>query len=100
MQGLGYLFIALCFGTAGALVARAKGNPVFIWFMVSFLVPFVGLIAAVASRPASDELRRECPNCGRVVPISDTLCTRCGAELYFPDELIVSRGEELRRRRG
>ncbi|MCX6388977.1 MAG: hypothetical protein NTX07_09700 [Solirubrobacterales bacterium] len=97
MQGLPYLIIALFFGLGGALVARSKGNPALIWFAIAFLVPVAGLIAAIFSRSAADELRRECPTCGKVLPISDTLCTGCGTDLDYPDEMIISRRDELRR---
>ena len=32
-----------------------------------------------------------CPGCGRIVYLHETLCTRCGTELYYPetDEEIV-----------
>ena len=46
-------------------------------------------MAAIAYRFERDELRRECPQCGRVTKIYDALCTRCGAELEFPDVAIA-----------
>ena len=49
----------------------------------------LGLITAIAYRFERDELRRECPQCGRVTKIYDALCTRCGAELEFPDVAIA-----------
>ena len=52
-------------------------------------MPFFGLLAALAYRFERDELRRECPNCGRVTKIYDALCTRCGAELDFPETAIA-----------
>ena len=52
-------------------------------------MPFLGLFAAIAYRFERDELRRECPNCGRVTKIYDALCTRCGTELEFPDVAIA-----------
>ena len=30
-----------------------------------------------------------CPQCGRVTKIYDALCTRCGAELDFPEVAIA-----------
>ena len=30
------------------------------------------------------------PGCGRVVKLHDAVCTRCGAELEFPDVAIAS----------
>ncbi len=99
MQGLGYLVIMLAFGGGTALVARSKGNPVWIWFAIGCLVPLGGLLAALFSRAATDEPRRFCDNCGKVLPISDTLCTGCGNDLDYPDEVIPSRRTELRLQR-
>ena len=85
---MAYLIIALSFGLAGALVARAKGNSMFIWFLISAVVPFIGLIAAILYRAEADEPRRQCPGCGKIVAVHDALCTRCGTELEYPDELL------------
>ncbi|MGA2319753.1 MAG: hypothetical protein ABSG95_03290 [Solirubrobacteraceae bacterium] len=86
---MGYLIIALCFGVSGGLVGRIKGSSFLLWFLISGIVPFLGLFAALAYRFESDELRRACPRCGRVTKIYDALCTRCGAELDFPDVAIA-----------
>jgi hypothetical protein len=86
----GYLVICLSFALAGGLVARMKGSSVWIWFLISGLVPFFGLLAAVFSRREDRELRRACPGCGRVVKLHDALCTRCGTELEYPDVAIAS----------
>jgi rRNA maturation endonuclease Nob1 len=57
-----------------------------------------GLLAAALYRSERDELRRQCPGCGRVVKLHDSICTRCGAELYFPEVAInpesVSRAQQ------
>jgi len=93
-----YVFIALCFGLAGGLVARIKGNGWFVcavWFLISALIPFIGLACAVLYRSDAEEPRRRCPSCGRVVQLHDALCTRCGAELEYPDdpaEILPSEG--------
>lgn len=82
---MAYVTIALGFGFAGGLVGRVKGSSFWLWFVISGLVPFIGLAAAIAYRFESNELRRRCPQCGRVTKIYDALCTRCGCELDFPD---------------
>jgi hypothetical protein len=84
-----YVIIAVCFGLAGGLVGKVKGSSFLIWFLISGLVPVFGLMAAVAYRFERDELRRRCPNCGRMRKIYDALCTRCGAELDFPEVAIA-----------
>ena len=82
---MAYVVIAVCFGLAGGIVGKVKGSSFFLWFLISGVVPFFGLLAAIAYRFERDELRRRCPNCGRVTKIYDALCTRCGAEPDFPD---------------
>jgi hypothetical protein len=86
---MAYVIIAVCFGLAGGIVGRIKGSSFVLWFLISGLVPFLGLLAAIAYRFESDELRRTCPSCGRVTKIYDAICTRCGTELDFPDVAIA-----------
>ncbi len=86
---MAYLVICFFFGLAGGMVGRIKGSSFFLWFLVSACLPFAGLLAALLYRVESDELRRQCPTCGKVVPLHDALCTRCGTELEFPDVAIV-----------
>jgi hypothetical protein len=86
---MAYVIIALCFGVAGGLVGKIKGSSFFLWFLISGLVPFIGLMAAIAYRYERDELRRQCPGCGRVTKIYDAICTRCGTELSFPEVAIA-----------
>jgi hypothetical protein len=83
-----YLVIAFSFALAGGLVGRLKGSSFFIWFLVSGILPVIGLVAALLYRSERDELRRQCPGCGRIVKLHDALCTRCGTELEFPDIAI------------
>ncbi len=85
-----YLVIAFFFGLAGGFVGRAKGSSFFLWFLVSACVPFIGLACAVLYRVERDEPRRQCPGCGKVVPLYQAICTRCGTELEFTDEQIPS----------
>jgi hypothetical protein len=91
-----YVVIAICFGIAGGVVGKIKGSSFLLWFLISGLVPFFGLMAAIAYRFERDELRRECPRCGRVVKIYDALCTACGCELDFPDVAIAPESWESR----
>jgi ribosomal protein S27AE len=86
---LAYLIIAFSFALAGGIVGKVKGSSFWIWFLVSGFLPFIGLLAALLYRVERDELRRQCPECGKVVKLHDQLCTRCGAELYFPDVAIA-----------
>ena len=84
MEGLAYLVIAFSFGLAGGIIGKLKGSSFFIWFLVSGGVPFLGLVAAVLYRNEHNEPHRRCPGCGKVVPVHDALCTRCGTELEYP----------------
>src|SRR5437764_5258846 len=97
MAGAGYVVICLGFGLAGGLVGRMKGSSFVLWFLISGLVPFFGLLAAVFYRWEDRELRRKCPECGRVLKIYDAICVRCGTELEFPETAIAS-DAALRRR--
>jgi rRNA maturation protein Nop10 len=84
-----YVVIAVCFGLAGGAIGKLKGSSFLLWFLISGLVPFVGLLAAIAYRFERDELRRQCPRCGKVTKIYDALCTRCGEELEYPEVAIA-----------
>jgi hypothetical protein len=95
-----YLVIALAFGLAGGIVGRIKGSSFFIWFLISAIVPFIGLLAALLYRWDSEEVRRRCPGCGKLVKLHDAICTRCGTELEFPEQAVISEGEERRLRAG
>ncbi len=86
---MSYLIIALFFGLAGGVVGRIKGSSFLLWFVISAAVPFIGLLAAVAYRVEADEPRRQCPGCGKVVPLYQALCTRCGTELEVDDSVEV-----------
>jgi hypothetical protein len=94
---LAYLVIAFSFALSGGIVGKLKGSSFWIWFLISGCLPFIGLLAALLYRTERDELRRQCPECGKVVKLHDQLCTRCGAELYFPDVAIVPESATGRR---
>jgi hypothetical protein len=97
VAGAGYVVICLGFGLAGGLVGRMKGTSFWLWFLIAALVPFFGLLAAVCYRWEDRELRRRCPECGRIVKLHDALCTRCGTELAFPEGAIASEAAMRRR---
>lgn len=88
-----YLTIAVCFGLAGGIIGRIKGAGFFTWFLISACVPFLGLLTAIFYRYENQELRRQCPSCGRVVKLADAVCMRCGEELAFPDVAIASEAQ-------
>jgi len=94
---MAYLVIAVWFGICGGVVGRIKGGSFFIWFLISAVVPGLGLIAALLYRWDSKELRRQCPGCGRVVKLHDAICTSCGTELEFPEVAIASEADVAER---
>lgn len=90
MAGFGYVVICLAFGVAGGIVGRMKGSSFLLWFLISALIPVLGLLTAVLYRWEDRELRRQCPRCGRVVKLYDAKCMRCGHELEFPEAALPS----------
>jgi hypothetical protein len=83
-----FLIIAFFFGLAGGIIGKIKGSSFVLWFLVSAIPPFAGLLAAIFYRRDIDEPRRACPGCGKVVFLHEALCTRCGTELEYTDEVI------------
>lgn len=92
-SGLALLWILLCFGLAGGIVGRIKGSSFTIWFVVSFCVPFIGLLTALFYRFDSQELRRQCPTCQHVIKLHDAVCMHCGAELEFPEIALAPQAQ-------
>lgn len=83
-----YLLVALWFGVATGIVGRMRGSSFFIWFLIGSVVPVIGLFAALAYRSERDELRRQCPTCGKLVLLHDQMCMRCGTDLEFPEVAV------------
>jgi hypothetical protein len=79
-----FLLVSVFFGVLGGVIGRSKGNSFLLWFVIAAIPPYVGVLAAILYRSEHDEPHRACPSCGKVVPYSDALCTRCGTELDFP----------------
>ncbi|HEV8177279.1 MAG TPA: hypothetical protein VGP44_06275 [Gemmatimonadales bacterium] len=86
MAGGQFVLILFLCGVSTAIVARWKGNSVFLWFLIGFFLPLIGIVAAYLYRSERGEPRRECPACCRVVPITDQVCLTCGTDLDFPEE--------------
>jgi hypothetical protein len=81
MAGGAFVVLALCCGLAGGIIGRIKGSSFVLWFLLSLIPPFLGIVAAVLYRYESDEPDTTCPRCGKRVKFYDALCTRCGQEL-------------------
>ena len=86
---MAYVVICMFFALAGGIVGRSKGSSFFLWFLIAGAVPVIGLLAAVLYRSERDEVRRQCPRCGKVIRLHDQVCTRCGEDLEFPESAIV-----------
>jgi hypothetical protein len=55
---MAYLIICLSFALAGGIVGRIKGSSFVLWFLISGLIPLLGLIAALVYCSDRDEVRR------------------------------------------
>jgi membrane protein implicated in regulation of membrane protease activity len=93
-----YLAFALWMGIGAGVVGRIKGSSFFIWFLIGVVLPVLGLLAAVVYRSDRDEVRRQCPGCGKIVKLHDAMCMRCGTDLDFPDVGIEPESAALQRR--
>ena len=80
-----YLLVALWFGIATGIIGRIRGSSFFIWFIVGAVIPVIGVFVALLYRSERDEVRRQCPGCGKVVMLHDAMCMRCGTDLEFPE---------------
>jgi hypothetical protein len=97
MAGSGLIVIMFFFGLAGGIIGRIKGSSFILWFAISGLIPFLGLLTAICYRFENQELRRQCPGCDRVIKLHDAVCTGCGEELEFPDVAIAAEAAMPRR---
>jgi hypothetical protein len=79
------LVILTSFGLATAIIGKAKGSYFSIWFLVGFVLPFLGLIAVIAFPRQQDEPTRDCPRCGARHPLYVQVCNRCGLDMYLPE---------------
>ena len=83
-MGYEYVVIAVSFGLATGIIGRGKGGSFWLWFLIGFCLPGFGTLAAVLSRNERAEPRRECPECGNVMPLHNQVCMRCGKDLDYP----------------
>lgn len=80
-----FLLICVLFGIAGGLQGRSKGSSFVLWFFISGCLPLIGFLASLVYPGPRYEQRRQCDNCGRLLPITDTMCMGCGTDLAFPE---------------
>jgi hypothetical protein len=93
---MAFVVIMLCFGLATGLIGRAKGGSFLLWFGIGFIVPGLGLVAAILSRREHSEPERRCPRCGAVHKLYVQVCHHCGEDMYLPDVSEVRPGPDFR----
>jgi predicted amidophosphoribosyltransferase len=63
-----------------------KGSSLYLWFLISALVPLIGPLTAAVYRRETEEALRICPGCSRAVRHYDAMCMGCGTDLDYPDD--------------
>jgi hypothetical protein len=84
-----WLVLMFFFGLATGVVGKIKGSSFFIWFLIGAALPVLGLLASLFYRFERNEPRRECDECGFVMPITSQVCRRCGADQSVPERVLV-----------
>jgi hypothetical protein len=86
-----FVVLAIFCGLSAAVIGKLKGSSFWIWFLVGAVLPLLGTLVAIFYRTEHREPRRACPECGMVQPLNVQVCTRCGRDLEWPDEVIPAR---------
>jgi hypothetical protein len=86
-----YAVLLFFCGLSAGTIGKLRGSSFWIWFAVGLVLPVIGSIAAALYRNERNQPRRECPECGKVQPLYVQVCTRCGRDLEWPDEVIPAR---------
>ncbi len=84
-----FLVILFFFGLSAGVIAKIRGNPFLIWFLIGFCLPLIGTVLALLWRWEKDEPMRRCDECGAIVPICDQVCMSCGKDLDYPEEVFT-----------
>ena len=80
-----YAVLAFFCGLSAAVIGKLKGSSFFLWFLIGLVLPVLGTLAALFYRSERNEPLRECPECGKIVPLHDQVCMRCGRDLEWPE---------------
>jgi hypothetical protein len=75
------------FGLSAGTIGKIKGSSFWIWFLVGLVLPGLGTLVAMLYRYETSEPQRRCPECERLQPIYQQVCTGCGRDLEFPEEI-------------
>jgi hypothetical protein len=86
-----FLVLAFFFGLSAGVIGKIKGSSFILWFLIGACLPVFGTLAALFHRYENRELRRRCAECGFVMPITDQVCRRCGADQDMPEEVYLPR---------
>ncbi len=84
-----FAVVLFFFGLSAGTIGKIKGSSFFLWFLIGAVLPIFGTLAALLYRYERYELRRECDECGRVMPVTDQVCRKCGADQEAPREVIA-----------
>jgi hypothetical protein len=86
-------FVVLAFfcGLSAGVIGKLKGSSFFIWFLVGTVLPLIGTIAAIAYRNEHREPLRRCESCGTAHALNVQVCTACGRDLDWPEQVIPAR---------
>jgi hypothetical protein len=87
-----WLVLMFFFGLSAGVIGKIKGSSFVLLFLVGAVLPVFGTLAAIFYRYERDEPRRECGECGAVIPLTDQVCKRCGADQGLPERLLVKPG--------
>jgi uncharacterized membrane protein len=80
LSGAGFVVILFFFGLATGIVGRIKGSSFFVWFLVGFCLPVLGLLAAILYRWEREEPLKRCVRCNAILKVTDQVCMRCGED--------------------
>ncbi|MEA2457781.1 MAG: hypothetical protein QOC95_753 [Thermoleophilaceae bacterium] len=84
-----WLVLMFFFGLSSGVIGKIKGSSFVIWFLIGAALPVLGTLAAILYRFERDEPRRACDECGHIMPITNQICRRCGADQELPRQVFV-----------
>ena len=82
-----YVVLAFFCGLSAGVIGKLKGSSFWLWLLIGLVLPVLGTIAAIVYRNERNEPLRQCPECGKVVPLHDQVCKRCGRDLEWPEAI-------------